>query len=264
VSRPGEATRTQPPAPGPSPPRGQVAEVFRSYQGEGLLLGRRQVFVRLAGCTVGCRYCDTEWAFVPPVDLARPGGRERLRNPLAVEQVLALVEAADPGGSAPVSLTGGEPLEQADFAAALVVALGQGPRPREVMLETSALHSAALARLLPLVRWIAADLKLPSATGRVQCLQEHEAAFAGGVLAGRDVFFKLVVDGDTPDEEVAAAGALIARHAPRAPVFLQPVTPLGGSPALPNARLDALVDRLAAAGLEVRVVPQVHKILRVR
>jgi organic radical activating enzyme len=257
--------------------RAAVAEVFRSFQGEGLLLGRRQVFVRLAGCRVGCRYCDTAWAFDAPESVAVPGLRERLRNPLDAAQVKALVDAADPAedrapdladrhgiadrpGRCSVSLTGGEPLEQPDFVDELLDALA----PREVMLETSGLHLAALERVASRCRWIACDLKLPSATGLPDVLARHEPVLASGVLDRSETFFKLVADGDTTEAEVAAAAALLARHAPRCPVFLQPVTPLGGSPPLPRARLDGLVDRLAGAGLDVRVVPQVHKVLGVR
>ena len=246
-------------------PTGVIAEVFRSYQGEGLLLGRRQVFVRLAGCTVGCRYCDTAWAFAAPGDVALPGRPgERLPNPLDAAQVAALVAAADPpgspGGPAPVSVTGGEPLEQPAFLEALLSALST----REVMLETAALDAQALARVVPRLRWVAADLKLPSATGLPDVLERAEAVLASGVLDGVETFFKLIVDGDTTDAEVARAADLLARHASGRAVFLQPVTPLGGSPPLSGARLDALVDVLASRWLPVRVVPQVHKVLRVR
>ncbi len=247
------------------PPRAAIAEVFRSWQGEGALLGRRQVFVRLAGCSVGCRYCDTAWAFDAPARVAIPGAAGRsLPNPLGVEQVVELVERADPpgapGGRAPVSLTGGEPLQQAQFALALVEALA----PRDVMLETAGLHGPELAALAPRCRWIACDLKLPSATGIADALARHEQVLASGALGATETFFKLVVDGDTPLAEVEQAADLLARHAPAAAVFLQPVTPLGGSPALPRTRLDPLVDALAGRGLSVRVVPQVHKVLGVR
>lgn len=36
--------------------------VFMTLQGEGLLLGKPTVFVRLAGCPVGCEFCDTDYA----------------------------------------------------------------------------------------------------------------------------------------------------------------------------------------------------------
>lgn len=230
-----------------------------------MLLGRRQVFVRLAGCHVDCRYCDTVWAFSPPRSVADPGGSgRRVDNPLSAQQVAGLVAAADPpgtpGGPAALSLTGGEPLEQVDFCEALIAALPG----RDVMLETAALDGPALARLVPLLRWVAADLKLPSASGRAGCLEEHEAVLSSGVLDRVETFFKLIVDGDVGETELGRAADLLARHAPGRQVFLQPVTPLGGSPALPPERLDALVDVLLSRALPVRVVPQVHKQLKVR
>ena len=35
-----------------------VSEVFSAIQGEGAHVGRRQVFLRLAGCNIRCTYCD--------------------------------------------------------------------------------------------------------------------------------------------------------------------------------------------------------------
>jgi 7-carboxy-7-deazaguanine synthase len=40
-----------------------VNEIFHSLQGEGLLAGVPSVFIRLAGCPVGCVWCDTKYAW---------------------------------------------------------------------------------------------------------------------------------------------------------------------------------------------------------
>ncbi len=40
-----------------------VCEMFTSWQGEGMLAGAPAVFVRLAGCHLRCRFCDTRYAW---------------------------------------------------------------------------------------------------------------------------------------------------------------------------------------------------------
>lgn len=74
----------------------KITEIFLSLQGEGLTTGVPTVFVRLTGCPLRCRYCDTAYAF--------SGGQST-----AVEDILAQVESFD---TRHVTVTGGEPLAQ--------------------------------------------------------------------------------------------------------------------------------------------------------
>lgn len=71
--------------------------VFLSIQGEGVLLGTPMIFVRLAGCSVGCSGCDTDYAFDSEVTLP---------------DLLDRVSRADYPGCRWVWLTGGEPTDQ--------------------------------------------------------------------------------------------------------------------------------------------------------
>ena len=41
----------------------KIIEIFYSLQGEGFLAGLPSVFVRLAGCPLRCRWCDTKYAW---------------------------------------------------------------------------------------------------------------------------------------------------------------------------------------------------------
>ena len=60
-----------------------VSEMFVSWQGEGFLSGVPSVFVRLAGCHLGCTFCDTTYA-----QRFRDG--ERMESNKILERTLAL------------------------------------------------------------------------------------------------------------------------------------------------------------------------------
>ncbi|MEB3354664.1 MAG: 7-carboxy-7-deazaguanine synthase QueE [Cyanobacteriota bacterium] len=76
-----------------------MVEVFHSLQGEGVHAGRSALFLRLAGCSVGCSWCDTKVSW--PAE----------RHPhLPLEALAAEVRAAAGAGAAFVVITGGEPL----------------------------------------------------------------------------------------------------------------------------------------------------------
>lgn len=74
----------------------RITEIFRSIQGESTHAGRPCSFVRLTGCPMRCRWCDSEYTFT---------GGERI----TIEDVLTQVRAF---GCELVEVTGGEPLAQ--------------------------------------------------------------------------------------------------------------------------------------------------------
>jgi len=76
----------------------RVTEIFHSIQGESTHAGRRCAFVRLAGCNLRCRWCDSEYTFT---------GGDRM----SIDEVVAQVKSY---GCDLVEVTGGEPLAQAE------------------------------------------------------------------------------------------------------------------------------------------------------
>ncbi|MCB9914291.1 MAG: hypothetical protein H6828_03955 [Planctomycetes bacterium] len=128
--------------------------------------------------------------------------------------------------------------------------------------------------MLDAVDHVSADLKVPGDLGAPVPLDvAHEAAPADaaawrsarravlGLLRGRDACLKLVLSARAADAELAELLADHAALAPDLPLFLQPVTPLAGVAAPTPARVAAVAERALDAGLVVRVVPQVHRLL---
>ncbi|MBI1382790.1 MAG: radical SAM protein [Planctomycetaceae bacterium] len=263
-----------------SPSRGETApliEVFASIQGEGLYVGEPQVFVRLAGCPLRCRYCDTPHSWAIHAEARVPGATaeaspQRVPAWHDVKALLERVRAAESGARRTVSLTGGEPLLWPRFAAELARALA----PRRVHLETAGAHPQALETLLAHVAHVSLDLKLAAdlqapVEGVDLPEREPEPRDAAGwravrrhvlpLLVDRDACAKLVVTEHTDVAEALVALDDLRELAPRVPVFLQPATPRPRAAAPEPARVDALVQGALERGLSVRSLPQIHPLL---
>jgi 7-carboxy-7-deazaguanine synthase len=102
----------------------KVNEIFWSAQGEGVHSGASAIFVRLAGCSLRCPYCDTRGAW----------SRGRHMETAAVAAAVAGLKTAYP--QACLVITGGEPLEQ-DLGELLAACRRQR---HFIALETNGLH----------------------------------------------------------------------------------------------------------------------------
>ena len=242
---------------------GWVREVFASFQGEGTHVGRRTVFVRTAGCSLRCRFCDTPEALVrtPRADLERrtpPGSIESVANPVGAARIAAAVAELDPDATAWVSFTGGEPLEQAAFLAALAPRL----RPRPIHLETAGVNAAEMEIVCPFVDFVAFDLKLDSVAHEGDRVADHRAFLVASRGVAREA--KAVLGPKTDLAELERLCALVGAEDRAIPIVLQPETPAeGSSPQLPRALLDAACAVASRHVVDVRVIPQTHRFLRI-
>ena len=91
----------------------KVNEVFASIQGEGPDAGIPAVFLRLQGCNVRCRWCDTSYAL---------NHRDDIDTPLqaVIDKIRLLTRDNDIRFAV---ITGGEPLLQVDNVYKLIVHL---------------------------------------------------------------------------------------------------------------------------------------------
>lgn len=240
----------------------RLIELFSSIQGEGVLIGRRQLFVRLAECNLDCAYCDTPFQPTPTWrEETVPGSGEfaAVSNPVVPaelgERIRAIQQHYPIHHS--LALTGGEPLLQAK---ALADVLPEASAILPVFLETNGTLPQPLASVLPWLTWVSMDVKLESSCGVATPWATH-ADFMR--VAGEQLCqVKLVIDAATPDEEVASAARLVADSAPKAPLILQPRT-RAGRPAVAGARLLALQGMAAAIHRQTLVIPQLHPFLAV-
>jgi 7-carboxy-7-deazaguanine synthase len=99
----------------------RVSEIFKSIQGEGIRAGRVSVFVRLAGCDLHCRWCDTPYA------LSKEQGEEM--------NLAEIMEQVENYACETVVVTGGEPLIWPETPTLLYKLKQQG---KVVTLETNA------------------------------------------------------------------------------------------------------------------------------
>ena len=90
----------------------QVNEIFKSIQGEGLLAGVPTTFVRLHGCNLNCKWCDTGYS----------KGSSPFQE-MHITEICSRVKKAPTKKENWVCITGGEPLFQESELSKLVAFL---------------------------------------------------------------------------------------------------------------------------------------------
>jgi 7-carboxy-7-deazaguanine synthase len=212
------------PAAAPVPARLKITETFVSIQGEADAVGWPTLFIRLTGCPLRCRYCDTEYAFY--------GGEWRT--------VDALVDLARGSAVRHVCVTGGEPLAQRSCLELLTRLCDSGFK---VSLETSgALDVSHVdARVSRVV-----DLKSPESG------ESHRNRSENLPLLGERDQLKLVLCSRS-DYEWARDFVRSGSGGARCPVLFSPSW----------QQLDAreLADWVLEDRLDVRLQVQLHKYL---
>ena len=78
-----------------------ISEIFYSLQGEGLLAGVPSVFIRVAGCPLRCKWCDTKYAWDGSTG-----------NDYTIDEIVKKIQ---PWTSKFVVITGGEPMTNPDL-----------------------------------------------------------------------------------------------------------------------------------------------------
>ncbi len=213
----------------------KIKEIFESIQGEGILVGLKQIFVRFAGCNLNCAYCDTN--------------TDDNVMELIEEELFDKVKKMD---STSISLTGGEPLLHVDFIKSFLTKYKKYLN-KEIYLETNGTLCENLAEIIDLVDVVAMDVKIESATGEVNNFDLNKQFLE---IAKDKVFIKVVFDKNITEDEIE--NILYLAKESDAPLILQPKTPIDD-----DIDLLEIYNKFYENYQDTRLIPQTHKFLGV-
>ncbi|MHA1150793.1 MAG: 7-carboxy-7-deazaguanine synthase QueE [Promethearchaeota archaeon] len=206
-----------------------IAEIFSSIQGEGgtvrgSCFGKRQIFVRFAGCNLassafgseGCFWCDTpgsqdfnlkkfEYEIQPGTKAIKFGF-----NPVSPKKILEIIKKLVTPDLHSISFTGGEPLCYLDFIIKLAKVIKLEGLNYPLYLETNGSilpNEKQSEAIKSLFSYCCCDIKdrssLATSPDKWKSLVEKELTFIEQmILLNIDVFAKLVVTSKTLIEDI--------------------------------------------------------------
>ena len=228
--------------------KARISEIFESIQGEGILVGVRQLFIRFSDCNLSCIYCDTVTNLDHCVDYI---SNKILTNPISIDYVQSLIDKC--GNIHSICFTGGEPLLYADFIRSL-------RKTKKFYLETN-MTLPNQAKKLKFVDYVAGDLKIrESGNPNYETILENtiKSFKIRRNTRRRITFCKIVLPSKFNADEILNSAELIKNYV--CCFVLQPVF---------GVKIDEIDEilKLQKRMLDIkdtRLIPQVHKYLGIK
>lgn len=219
----------------------KINEIFSSIQGEGPVVGYKQLFIRFCGCNLHCDYCDTE--FQTGIEYTPTELFEKINS----EYDLSTFHS--------ISLTGGEPLLHCEFLQEFLPLL---KNKTKIYLETNATLSENLQKVKNLIDIISADIKLPTSTG-FDSFDLHRKFFEK--CNGIETFAKIVFDKNITEEEIITCSNIGKEY--NIELVLQPKM-VEDKMTVNSEFCTAILDKFTQKYKNTRLIPQVHKFIDVQ
>jgi 7-carboxy-7-deazaguanine synthase len=236
--------------------RVKLSEIFTSIEGEGILFGTKTMFVRLAGCPLNCHWCDTPYA------LPLESGSDH-----SIDEVKQLILEGLYHNTYKVNFTGGEPLVQHQA----VIELAKFVRRKGIKtyLESACYDSVRFAKVLPQIDIVKVEFKLRDSKvidekHYASLLQNEKECLNLAIGSGKTTYVKVIVTNSSSlkeFKELVHEVFRIAKPAEIAGFIIQP------SHKVDEPTLNVLFgfyDAVYPLYDQVRVVPQLHKVIGVR
>jgi 7-carboxy-7-deazaguanine synthase len=234
----------------------KLSEIFTSIEGEGILFGTKTMFVRLAGCPFRCHWCDTPYAL--PMDSG---------SDYSVEEVKEIISRSLQPNTYKINFTGGEPLVQ--YEAVIELAKFVRQKGLRAYLESACYDAVRFAKVLPYMDICKVELKLRDSkivNEKQYCnlLKNELECLRQAVSCCKTTYIKVVVTNSSnlkEFKEIVREVFRIAKPSELAGFIIQP------SYRIDEPTLDVLFgfyDAVYPMYDQVRVVPQLHKIIGAR
>ncbi len=231
----------------------RIFEIFTSIEGEGILYGTKTLFVRLAGCPYTCFYCDTLDAL--PLD----SGKE-----YSITEACNLIDTNLQDNTFKVNFTGGEPLIQHEAVSELAKHVKARGIP--TYLESACFDSKRFLYVLPSIDFVKIEFKTIDSEfidekhypelvkNTLECLR-------AAAEAKKTTYIKIVVSSKTELRSFKELLDQIFKIVSKENIsgfIIQPTTSISEPPL---EQLLEFYDNAYPYYDEVRVVPQLHKII---
>ncbi|MGC8912497.1 MAG: 7-carboxy-7-deazaguanine synthase QueE [Thermoplasmata archaeon] len=199
----------------------RINEIFFSIQGEGINIGIPMVFVRVTGCNLRCRWCDTTYAFDEGTEMR-------------IEEIVNKVEEF---GVNRVCITGGEPLLHKDITKLITRFIDAG---YFVQVQT---NGSKTIQEMPCEEnlCISMDIKCPSSG-----MQDKMNFDNIELLSPFDELKFVIAD----ENDYNYALQVLEKYQPKTNIVFQPVY---------GTDIRMIADEVLNKKLNVRVLPQLHK-----
>ena len=225
-----------------------IIEIFSSFQGEGLLIGQRQIFVRFAGCNLDCNYCDT--------NDSKSEQSGKLMTPEKVSEEINQILTPD---CKAISFTGGEPSLYPDFINEVSKNFNL-----DIMLETNGTLPDNID-LIDKLDIVSLDIKLPEHFDGDfnQEIFLNEIKSLNLLMAKSiNVYCKVVI---LPSTKIKSFKGVVEKLSENISsksdlkIIIQPSSPLGEWKNINHKLFE--FSEVVGQYFEVSTIPQIHKIL---
>ena len=231
----------------------RIFEIFTSVEGEGILYGTKTMFVRLAGCPFTCFYCDTKESL--PMD----SGIE-----YSIPDACKMIDEQLEDHTYKVNFTGGDPLVQHEAVAELAKHIQSKNIP--TYLESSCFDAKKFQHVLPYMDFIKIEFKTKESEfvdpkhyptlldNAFECLRTS-------IDSKKTTYIKIVVSAKTTVETISELTERIFKTISKNDISGFIIQPTFGISEPTLEQLLQFYDVVVPYYDEVRVVPQLHKII---